>query len=70
MSIIKANKLYKGIKVKSCPFCGESDDIVLEVYEHIYFKILLFYFLNCIAWIDRWYDQTPHELIDAWNMRM
>ena len=32
MSIIKANKLHKDIKIKSCPFCGESDDIVLEEY--------------------------------------
>ena len=34
MNIIKANKLHKDIKVKSCPFCGESEDIVLEEYEH------------------------------------
>ena len=34
MNIIKANKLHKDIKVKHCPFCGESEDIVLEEYEH------------------------------------
>ena len=34
MNIIKANKLYKDIEVKSCPFCGESENIVLEEYEH------------------------------------
>lgn len=30
MNIIKANKLHNDVKVKSCPFCGESEDIVLE----------------------------------------
>lgn len=34
MNIIKANKLYKDIEVKSCPFCGESENIVLGEYEH------------------------------------
>ena len=30
MNVIKANKLHKDIKVKHCPFCGESENIVLE----------------------------------------
>ena len=34
MNIIKANTLHKDIKVKPCPFCGESENIVLEEYEH------------------------------------
>lgn len=70
MNIIKANKLYKDIKIKSCPFCGESDDIVLEEYEHTSGKRWKIYCCNCMAGIDRGYDQTPHGLIDAWSMRM
>lgn len=70
MNIIKANKLHKDIKIKSCPFCGESDDIVLEEYEHTSGKRWKIYCCNCMAGIDRGYDQTPHGLIDVWNKRV
>ena len=70
MNIIKANKLYKDIEVKSCPFCGKSENIVLEEYEHAAGKRWKIYCCNCIAGIDRGYDQSPHELIDAWNKRV
>ena len=69
MNIIKANKLYKDIEVKSCPFCGESENIVLEEYEHAAGKRWKIYCCNCIAGIDRGYDQSPHGLIDAGNKR-
>ena len=70
INIIKANKLYKDIEVKSCPFCGESENIVLEEYEHAAGKRWKIYCCNCMAGIDRGYDQSPHGLIDAWNKRV
>lgn len=70
MNIIKANKLHKDIKVKPCPFCGESENIVLEEYEHTSGKRWKIYCCNCMAGIDRGYDQSPHGLIDTWNKRV
>nr|DAZ81309.1 MAG TPA: restriction alleviation protein [Caudoviricetes sp.] len=29
-----------------------------------------FFCCNCMAGIDRGYDQSPHGLIDAWNKRV
>ena len=60
MPVIKANKLHKDIKVKPCPFCG----------EHTSGKRWEIYCCNCMAGIDRGYDQSPHGLIDAWNKRV
>ena len=59
--------LHKDIKVKPCPFCGESENIVLEEYEHTSGKRWKIYCCNCMSGIDRGYDQSPHGLIDAWN---
>ena len=70
MNIIKANTLHKDIKVKPCPFCGESENIVLEEYEHTSGKRWKIYCCNCMSGIDRGYDQSPHGLIDAWNKRI
>jgi hypothetical protein len=69
MKTIKAKNLYQGVKFKPCPFCGESE-IILEEYTHIVGKRWRIYCCNCIAGIDRGWDQTPHGLIDAWNMRV
>lgn len=70
MRLIKANKLYKGVKIKRCPFCGESEKIVLEEYETKVGNRWRIFCCNCMAGIDRGYDQTPHRLIDIWNKRV
>ena len=70
MSIIKAKNLYKGVEVKPCPFCGKTEGIMLEEYKHTVGNRWRIRCCYCMAGIDRGYDQTPHELIDAWNMRM
>ena len=51
-------------------FCGESENIVLEEYVHTSGKRWEIYCCNCMAGIDRGYDQSPHGLIDAWNKRV
>ena len=69
MKFIKANELYNAIEVKSCPFCGEKEEIFLEEYDHkagLRWRIVC---SNCMASIDRGYDQTPQPLIEAWNKR-
>lgn len=63
---IKANELRK---VKSCPFCGESENIYLEEYETKVGNRWRILCGKCMGGIDRGYDQTPHSLIDAWNKR-
>lgn len=67
--LIKANKLYKGVKIKQCPFCGESEEIYLEEYETKVGNRWRLFCANCMAGIDRGYDQTAHALIEAWNKR-
>ena len=67
--VIKAKKLCESVEVKPCPFCGESENIVLEEYEAkigTRWRILCG---NCMGGIDRGYDQTPYSLIGAWNKR-
>lgn len=68
--LIKANKLYKGVKIKRCPFCRESEEIYLEEYETKVGNRWKLFCANCMTGIDRGYDQTPHALIDVWNKRM
>lgn len=70
MNVIKANKLHKDIKVKSCLFCGESEEIILEEYDTKVGKRWKLFCCNCMAGIDRGYDQSPHGLIVAWNKRV
>ena len=67
--IIKVKELYKGIEVKACPFCGESEEIVLEEYKREVGNRWKIFCCHCMGGIDRGYDQTPHGLIDAWNKR-
>lgn len=70
MNFIKAKDLYKGVEIKPCPFCGKSEDVVLEEYDTevgMRWRIVCF---NCMAEIDRGYDQTPHGLVEAWNKRV
>ena len=69
MNIIKANKLSKDVEVKSCPFCGETEEIVLEEYNTKVGARWKIFCCNCMAGIDRGYDQTPHGLVDVWNKR-
>ena len=67
--IIKAKEKFKNIGVIKCPFCGEQEEIVLEEYEHEVGKRWRIFCCNCMAGIDRGYDQTPHALIELWNTR-
>lgn len=69
VSVTKAKELSIDKEVKACPFCGETEDIVVEEYKTIVgnrWRIVCF---RCMAGIDRGWDQTPHGLIDAWNRR-
>ena len=69
VSVTKAKELLKNIEVKSCPFCGETGNIVVEEYKTIVgnrWRIVCF---GCMAGIDRGYDQTQYGLIDVWNRR-
>ena len=70
MKVIKANKIYKGVEVKPCPFCGETEEIYLEEYAHKAGNRWRIFCCGCMAGIDRGYDQAPHGLIDAWNKRV
>lgn len=52
-----------------CFFCGESEEIFLEQYEHTAGKRWRIVCCSCMAQIDRGHDQTPGILIDLWNAR-
>ena len=69
MEFIKANNYRKNIVVSPCPFCGESEEIYLEQYEHTAGKRWRIVCCSCMAQIDRGHDQTPGILIDLWNAR-
>ena len=69
MKLINVSTYSKGTKILPCPFCGDANEIYLEEYEHgagLRWRILC---TNCMAGIDRGYDQTPHPLVELWNRR-
>lgn len=55
-------------KLLLCPFCG-GEDIYLEKYEHQVGERWRIFCTNCMAQIDRGYDQTKGGVIEAWNTR-
>lgn len=72
MEIVKIVKVKEKLReVKPCPFCGEAEEIYFEEYLHTgvgkRWRILC---PNCMAGIDRGYDQNPGPLLDAWNKRI
>ncbi len=69
MQFIKAKNLANYIKIKPCPFCGETEEIAVEEYEHGAGLRWRIFCCNCMAGIDRGYDQSPYPLIDLWNTR-
>ena len=69
MQFIKVKNYRKETKVLPCPFCGESEEIYLQEYEHAAGKRWRICCASCMAQIDRGYDQTPGALIDLWNKR-
>lgn len=66
--IVKANKI-NNTEVAPCPFCGEKEEIYLEEYEHKAGKRWRITCCNCMANIDRGYDQAPFTLLEIWNKR-
>lgn len=69
MKIIKAKEYKKDANIKHCPFCGENENIYLEQYTHEAGDRWRILCSNCMAQIDRGYDQTPGILIDLWDNR-
>ena len=69
MEFIKAKNYRKNTVVLSCPFCGESEEIYFEQYEHAAGNRWRIVCCSCMAQIDRGHDQTPGILIDLWNTR-
>jgi len=56
-------------ELKPCPFCGEENNIYLEKYKHTAGERWRILCANCMAQIDRGYDQTQWGVIEAWNTR-
>lgn len=69
MEFIKAKNYRKNTNILPCPFCGESEEIYLQEYEHEVGKRWRIVCARCLCQIDRGYDQTPGILIDIWNTR-
>lgn len=71
MEIVKIVKVKEKLReVKPCPFCGEAEEIYFEEYLHASGKRWRILCPNCMAGIDRGYDQNPGPLLDAWNKRV
>ena len=71
MAIRKANKTGYVPHILPCPFCGETEEIYLEEYEHgettgTRWRIVC---TSCMAQIDRGTDQNPGKLCELWNRR-
>lgn len=56
-------------KLLPCPFCGEEKNIYLEKYEHAAGERWRIFCAECMAQIDRGYDQIQYGVIEAWNTR-
>ena len=69
MEFIKAKNYRKNTNILPCPFCGESEEIYFEQYEHAAGNRWRIVCCSCMAQIDRGHDQTPGALIDLWNTR-
>lgn len=69
MPFFKAQNLVDHIKIKPCPFCGESEEILVEEYTHRVGPRWRIFCYNCMAGIDRGWDQSPYPLIELWNTR-
>lgn len=70
MQFIKAKNLAKHIEIKPCPFCGEAEKIAVEEYTTKAGLRWRIFCCNCMAGIDRGYDQEPYPLINLWNTRV
>lgn len=70
VKIVKAKEKLRGREVKPCPFCGEAEEIYFEEYLHAAGKRWRILCPNCMAGIDRGYDQHPGLLLEAWNKRV
>lgn len=69
MTFIKAKNLTNHTKIIPCPFCGESEEIAVEGYTTeagLRWRIVC---CNCMAGIDRGWDQSPYPPIELWNTR-
>ena len=68
MEFIKASNLKNRV-ILPCPFCGEKEEIYLLEYDTPCGNRWRIACTNCMAQIDRGYDQQYHKLIDLWNNR-
>lgn len=67
MKFIKANK---NTDITPCPFCGEKEEIYLEEYDTVSGARWRIVCCNCMANIDRGYDQEKSYLVELWNKRI
>lgn len=68
---IKMEKHTKGtyLELKSCPFCGEKEDLVYIQYEHAAGKRWKIMCCGCCAEIDPGWAQEKSVVTDIWNKR-
>jgi hypothetical protein len=68
-NVIKANTTKYEDFILPCPFCGETEEIYLEEYEHGAGTRWRIVCCSCMAQIDRGIDQHQGRLCKLWNTR-